>query len=263
MNRRNVIDMNGYQPYGKMTSSCDTREIAEKRIVWPEVAKKDLGNGVVSRIIEKRDAKKVAQFWRESYPEMYGSQHEWLLNPEEYEGQVALKDNWEEDSRSKIYFMLIGESEPTGKIMFATMVTKYDQNLQIEMTFFAMHPDVRKGKGGFDVWKEMTEFYKWMEATGAEYATVFLETWHNITQYIWFKRMGFKIAGIFPGNFTRWCGGQNEYRGCTVHMYSFLNNGEKYANRPEDWELLPEVRELWEVLEKINAKSENTVVQER
>jgi len=263
MNRRNVIDMSGYRPYGKMTSSCDIREITEKRNVWPDVTRKDLGNGVFSRIIERKDVEKAAEFWRASYPEMYGSQHEWLLNPEEYEGRVAMKDNWEEDCGSKIYFMLIGESEPTGKILFATMVTKYDQNLQIEMTFFAMHPDVRKGKGGFDVWQEMTDFYKWMEATGAEYATVFLETWHNITQYIWFKRMGFKIAGISPGNFTRWCGGQYEYRGCTVHMYSFLNNGERYTNKPEDWELLPEVKELWDVLEKINAKSEIMVVQER
>jgi N-acetylglutamate synthase-like GNAT family acetyltransferase len=259
MDKQNKIDMSRYKPYGKITSSCDTREIKEKRIVWPDVTKKDLGDGVVSRVIEKKDAENVAEFWKESYPEIYGSQHEWMLRPEEYESRVALKDNWEEDSKNKIYFMLIGESEQTGKILFATMVTKYDYNLQIEMTFFAIHPDVRKGKGGFDVWKEMTDFYKWMQATGAEYATVFLETWHNITQYIWFKRMGFKIAGIFPGNYTRWCGDQNEYRGCTVHMYSFLNDGEKYSNKSDDWQLLPEVKELWDVMEKINAKSEKDI----
>jgi hypothetical protein len=260
MDKKSKIDMSIYKPYGKTTSSCESREIREKRIVWPDMTKKDLGNGVAARIIEKKDIENVAEFWRDSYPEIYGSQHEWLLHPEKYEGRVALKDNWKEDSKNKLYFMSIGESEKTGKVMFGNMVTKYDHNLQIELTFFAMHPDVRKGKGGFDVWKEMTEFYKWMEATGAEYATVFLETWHDITQYIWFKRMGFKIAGIFPGNYTRWCGDKNEYRGCTVHMYSFMNNGEKYTNRPADWKLLPEVKELWDVMEKINAKSEDIAI---
>ena len=262
MDKKNKIDMSKYRPFEKSTLSCEVREIKEKKIVWPDMIKRDLGDGIVSRIIEKKDIVNVAEFWRESYPEIYGSQHEWMLCPEEYEGRVALKDNLKEDSENKIYFISIGEVEKSGKIVFANMVTKYDHNLQIELTFFAIHPDVRKGKGGFNIWKELSEFYKWMEATGAEYVTVFLETWHNTTQHIWFQRMGFKIAGIFPGNYTRWCGDQNEYRGCTVHMYRFINNGEKYTNNSTDWKLLPEVKELWGFMEKINAKSEDIAIKD-
>jgi len=61
------------------------------------------------------------------------------------------------------------------------------------------------------------------------YVTVFCETWHNITQYLWFKRMGWKVAGIFPGNYTRWAGDQKEYRACTVHFYRLINNAERYS----------------------------------
>ena len=34
-----------------------------------------------------------------------------------------------------------------------------------------------------------------------------------------------------------------------------MNNGEKYAAKPEEWDLLPEIRQLWEYLESINAHS--------
>jgi hypothetical protein len=67
--------------------------------------------------------------------------------------------------------------------------------------------------------------------------------------------MGWKIAGIFPGNFTRWAGGEKEYRGCTIHFYRFLNNGDKISTKPEEWDLLPEIRDLYDFMEKINAQS--------
>ena len=78
----------------------------------------------------------------------------------------------------------------------------------------------------------------------------------NISQYVSFKRIGWKIGGIFPGQYTRWAGGDEEYRGCTVHFYKFINGGEQYTTQPEEWDLLPEVEELWKAMEKINAKSE-------
>jgi hypothetical protein len=45
-------------------------------------------------------------------------------------------------------------------------------------------------------------------------------------------------------------------------MYSFLNDGEKYSNKSDDWQLLPEVKELWDVMEKINAKSEGITIRD-
>ncbi len=250
------LDMTPYRPYRKIGTSCDLREIRNKKVVWPliDYCDSDYPNFRL-RIIALKDINAVAELWRNAYPDVYGSVHEWILHPEEYENRVAFVDNWEADSRTMPHTVMIGEDQETGGIVMASIYTKWDQNLHVEASFFAIHPDYRKGRISSAIWTNLALFYKWLEDSGAEYVTVFCETWHNITQYIWFKRFGWKIAGIFPGNFTRWAGGNREYRGCTVHFYRFINGGDKYATTPEEWDLLSEIRELWEYLEKINAHS--------
>jgi hypothetical protein len=96
------------------------------------------------------------------------------------------------------------------------------------------------------------------DETNAEYLTSFCETWHSITQYLCFKQWGWKIAGIFPGNVTRWSGENSEYRGCTVYFYKFINQGEKYSTKPKEWQMLPEIEKLWECLEELNSYSDDT-----
>jgi len=90
-------------------------------------------------------------------------------------------------------------------------------------------------------------------ASGAEYLTTFVETWHDITQK-WCIKDGWQVAGIFPGNFVRWKDPDQEYRGCTIHCYYFLANVEDYATKPDEWSLAPEFKELWEVMQRINKK---------
>ena len=91
------------------------------------------------------------------------------------------------------------------------------------------------------------------QVSGAEYLTTFLETWHTITQAETLKTAsGWKVAGIFHGNFTRWAKDQQEYRACEVYMYRFINDGDKYATKPGEWQLQPELRQLWEALEAFN-----------
>jgi len=250
------IDMTPYQPYKKMGKSCELREIRDKKIVWPLIDQVDQQNpNFRLRAITRNDLDAVAELWRASYPEVYGSVHEWILDPKEYEERVAFAENWADHSVSRPHAVMVGEDIAAKKIVMSSIYTKWDQNLQVEASFIAIHPDARKGKIGDSIWSNLASFYKWLEGSGAEYVTVFCETWHNITQYIWFKRLGWKIAGIFPGNFTRWAGGTTEYRGCTVHFYRLLNDGEKYSVTSEEWDLLPEVKELWDFMERINAQS--------
>ena len=72
--------------------------------------------------------------------------------------------------------------------------------------------------------------------SGAEYFTTFCETWHDITQN-WCIGGGWKIAGIFPGNFIRCNDDGEEYRGCTVHFYKFAGKSVHCVTRPEEWPL--------------------------
>jgi hypothetical protein len=250
------IDMSSYQPYRKMGKTCELREIGDKKVIWPLIDHIDSDNpNFRLRNITLNDLDAVAELWRVSYPEVFGSVHEWILDPKAYEDRVAFAEHWADHSVSRPHAVMVGEDLATKKIVMSSIYTKWDKNLQVEASFIAIAPDARKGKIGDSIWSNLASFYQWLEMSGAEYVTVFCETWHNITQYIWFKRLGWKIAGIFPGNFTRWAGDGHEYRGCTIHFYRLLNGGEKYSNLPEEWDLLPEVRELWDCMERINAKS--------
>ena len=247
------IDMSAYRPYRPMGLSCRTRPIRDKRVAWirPEPAT-HLKGRFVGRPLSAGDLEAAADLWRWSYPEIYGSSHDFLLHPEDYPGRAALLETWEEDCLSTPHCMVVAEEAATGRLAAGALMTKFDQNLQIEFTFAGTHPDFRR-QGLMDFLGKI--MHRLAVASGAEYLTTFLETWHTITQDKTLKwAEGWKIAGIFPGNFTRWAGGQEEYRACEVHLYKFINDGDSFSSRPEEWHLHPEVRRLWETIEEINRR---------
>lgn len=247
------LNMSPYQPYRAMAQSCRTRPIRDKQVVWvkPEVQPHQDGR-FVGRPLSRADLKAAAELWRRAYPEVYGSAHDFILFPDEYEARMALAETWEEDSSRKPCCMLVAAEVATSRLAAATLMTKFDRNLQIEYTFAGTDPEYRQ-LGLMSLLGNMMA--KMVRASGAEYLTTFLETWHTITQARTLKLgQGWKIAGIFPGNFTRWAGNQQEYRACEVHMYQFINKGEDYATKPEEWSLHPDLRPLWEELEAINRR---------
>lgn len=139
------------------------------------------------------------------------------------------------------------------------MYTKDDQNLQVEFSFGAIHPAYRKGISGNKLVEAALSYLKLLEEkSGAEYLNAFCETWHSISQFLCLKIWGWKLAGIFPGQYTRWCGENQEYRGCTVHFYKLVGDAEKYTTKPDEWKLLPEVKKIWEALEEINLHANAT-----
>ena len=246
------LDMSMYRPFREMGKTCRSREIREKKVLWPRFDVPSLMNGRFRvRTIGRGDLEKTAEFWRCSYPEIYGSNYGFLLYPEEIEKNVALVDNWEEDRIKKPHLVIVLEETSSEDFVSSAMLTKFDLNLEIEFSMVATHPKWR-GKGlsrliGVAVHDKIAE-------SGAEYLTTFLETWHEITQKRLMFRGGWKIAGIFPGRFTRWKGGDQEYRGCVIYMYRFIGEGEEYATKPEEWILAPELKELWNCIERVNQK---------
>jgi hypothetical protein len=247
------LDMTPYRPYRSMGRSCLTRPIKDKQVIWvrPKVRTSPDGH-FVARPLQTAEFAAAAQLWRHAYPEVYGTDHEFILFPEDYSAHFILADSWEPDCRVKKCCMLVAAEVATGRLVAATIMTKFDRNLQIEYTFAGTHPDYR-GRGLMDL---LSKPMGWMARnSGAEYLTTFLETWHTITQARTLKfGQGWKIAGIFPGNFTRWNGDNQEYRACEIYLYKFLHDGEKYATKPEEWQLHPEIRRLWECLENVNAR---------
>jgi hypothetical protein len=247
------LDMSPYHPYRDMGRSCHTRTIREKVVRWAKPETRETGDGrFVGRPLGRANIEAAVELWRHAYPELYGSSHDFMLYPEDYEGRMALVETWAEDSVKKPCCMLVVQEKATDRLTAASLMTKFDHNLQIEWTFAGTHPDYRQmGLMGL-----LGEMMGWMcKVSGAEYLTTFLETWHTITQGETLKMgKGWRVAGIFPGNFTRWAGDQQEYRACEVHMYRFINEGDKYATKPEEWQLHPELQRLWESLEAFNLR---------
>ncbi len=246
-----MLDMSKYRPFKEMGKTCKTRKIKEKKVIWPDFTLGPFLNGKYRvRMIGRGDVEEVAELWRQSYPELYGSPYEFVLFPEEYEEKVALRETWDGDRLNKKHCMPVVEETETRKLVTVALLTKEDKNLEIEYSLLGTHPDYRKKRFTYGLGWAIREK---IEESGAEYLTAFLETWHDITQIL-ALRGGSRLAGIFPGRFTRWQGNQQEYRGCVVYIYNFIGEGEEYSTKPEEWMLSPEIRELWEALEKINRK---------
>ena len=254
------LDMNGVKPFRKMDKTVKTREINDKRVTWPFIEKTYGNNEIQLRVIEKKDISEVSELWKKCYGELYGSslKYDWVLYPERYEETVALRENWETDKIEKNFCMVVWENVNVKKIVGAWALWKDDRNLQIEFSIGIADPDFKKEKNReTSLIVRSKDFINLIEKeSGAEYLTSFCETWHNKTQYLCFKQWGFKIAGIFPGQYTRWNGDQNEYRGCEVHFYKFLGDCEKYITKFEEWSILPEFKKIWDALEEVNKLSE-------
>lgn len=50
---------------------------------------------------------------------------------------------------------------------------------------------------------------------------------------------GWKIAGIFTGNLTRWNRDNQEYRACEVSLYQFINDGKNMPRSPRSSSFTP------------------------
>jgi GNAT superfamily N-acetyltransferase len=248
-----TLDMKPYAPYRRMALTCQTRPIQEKQVLWVMPQPKFHKNGrFLGRVLSRRDIEAAAELWRWAYPEVYGSAHDFILFPEEYESRLALAETWDKDSRGKPFCMLVAEEVASGRLVAGTLMTKLDKNLQVEYTFAGTHPEFRR-QGLMTLLGSL--MHRMALVSGAEYLTTFLETWHTITQEKTLKfAEGWQIAGIFPGNFIRWAGNNQEYRACEVYMYRFINNGDRYATKPAEWSLHPNLEKLWRVLEDINSR---------
>ncbi len=251
------LDMSSYRPFRAMGQSCRTRPIREKTVRWIKPEPRESRDGrFVGRPLARADLETAAELWRQAYPELYGSSHDFMLYPEDYQARMALVETWEEDSLTKPCCMLVAQEKATGRLAAASLMTKIDQNLQIEWTFAGTHPDYRQ----LGLMALLGDLMDRMSAvSGAEYLTTFLETWHTITQAETLKIVkGWRVAGIFPGNFTRWAGGQQKYRACEIHMYRFINEGESFATQPAEWQLHPDLQRLWEALAAFNRRVTET-----
>jgi hypothetical protein len=107
-NAMRFLDMSPYAPFRHMGQSCQTRSIREKTVRWvkPKLWEDKEGR-FVGRPLARADIEAAADLWRHAYPELYGSSHDFMLYPKDYEARMALVDTWETDSLEKPCCMLV------------------------------------------------------------------------------------------------------------------------------------------------------------
>ncbi len=248
---KTTINLSEYRSYKKMGQSCQLKDIAEFQVNWPKfTAEKNLiNNGLSMRYMCGNDIDEVVELWKNVYPEAYGSTHQFVFDSQWYGDNVLLDENWVTDKKRKIYAILLLEDLRESKPVGILLMTKTDQNLQVEFTMGGLHSAFREKKVFYLFFKSILDT---ISTTEAELITVFAETWHSKTQEL-MDNHGFKVWGIFPGNMIRWSHDQKCYRACEVHYYKFINDGEKYATGFDEWVLSSKSKILWQDLEKLNS----------
>ena len=110
---RTMIELGN--PYREMATTCSTRPLAEKKIVWKRFESEPFEKGTFqAKVLSERFIDSAASVFRKAYPEVYGSPHEFVLIPERYAGHIAFDENWEEDSRSKVCCMSVVGGDRAG-----------------------------------------------------------------------------------------------------------------------------------------------------
>ena len=191
---------------------------------------------------------RVVELWKNVYPEVYGSTHQFVFDTQWYEENVLFDENWKTDAKTIKHAIVLLEDLKGGQFVGLLLMTKYDQNLQVEFTIGGLHSTFREKKVFYPFFKNILNM---ISKTEVELITVFAETWHNKTQEL-MENHGFKIWGIFPGNTVRWSRDQKCYRACEVHYYKFVNDGESYATSFDEWVLSEKSTKLWQILQKLN-----------
>jgi len=227
------------------------KNIAEFHVSWPKLAT-NAGledSNFIMRYMYGSEIERVVELWKNVYPEVYGSTHQFVFDPQWYKGNVLFDENWETEAKKNKYAIMLLEDLREDQLIGILLMTKFDQNLQVELTMGGLHSNFRKKQVFYPFFKNILDSFL---KTEVELITVFAETWHKKTQEL-MDYYGFKIWGIFPGNMIRWSYDQKCYRACEVHYYKFVNNGEKHSTCYEEWVLSEKSNKLWQVLEKLNA----------
>jgi len=247
---KTTINLSEYQPYKKMGQSCQLKDIADFQVNWPKLtlAKSLINSGLSMRYMCGNDINEVVELWKDVYPEAYGSTHQFVFDSQWYARNVLLYENWVADKKRKKHAIILLEDLKKSNLVGILLMTKVDQNLQVELTMGGLHSTFREKQAFYPFFKNILDS---ILTTEAELITVFAETWHSKTQEL-MDAHGFKVWGIFPGNMIRWSHDHKCYRACEVHYYKFINDGEKYATGFDEWVLSPKSKKLWQDLEKLN-----------
>ncbi len=140
------LNTSGFSPYKNMGQSCDLKDITEFQVNWPklETTRHLTDNKLDLRYMRQSDVADVIELWKDVYPEVYGSTHQFVFDSEWYDDSVLFEENWKKDAKEKQYAIIIMEDHNVNQLIGILLMTKWDQNLQIELTMGGFHSSSRE-----------------------------------------------------------------------------------------------------------------------
>ena len=112
------LNVSNLTSYKQMGNSCKLKDIAEFRVLWPKLttASNLSKKGLVMRYLRGEDIDAVIELWENVYPEVYGSTHQMVFDPQWYNGNVLLDENWATDAKEKQYAIILMEDLAANQI---------------------------------------------------------------------------------------------------------------------------------------------------
>jgi hypothetical protein len=92
------------------------------------------------------DIDEVVELWKNVYPEAFGSTHQFVFDSQWYEGNVLFGENWKADAKKKKYAIILLEDLKESQLVGILLMTKWDQNLQVEFTMGGLHSAFPQGE---------------------------------------------------------------------------------------------------------------------
>jgi hypothetical protein len=103
------------------------------------------------------DIDEVVELWKNVYPEAFGSPHQFVFDSQWYEGNVLFDEKWRADAKKKKYAIILLEDLKKSQLVGILLMTKMDQNLQIEFTMGGLHSAFREKKVFYPFFKNILD----------------------------------------------------------------------------------------------------------
>jgi hypothetical protein len=236
------LDMSKYKPYKDQRGLSKFKSLKDRKMFWPMNEKHVLDSKYLLRPLRDYEIDDVVEIYREGFPELYGNDNHGVAL---WSDSISELLKTEKGFMQGSWFIYVAEKLDMKKIVGVMLIRMDKGNMSIHWESGVIHPQYRGARGLF---KEMCIFNDELsEKSGAEYSSIIAATFHPITQK-YFKELGWKLRGVFPGFLLSWNHEDKYYRRSVVMFDKFFNNGKELV--PKTAELIPEAEKIFNLSEE-------------
>lgn len=215
-----------------------TKAVVWKKVSWKFAVKGDV---LVFKPLHENQISEAIAFFKREYPGIQDSYYGCYVERKFYRSEVALRNHWAKHARKKPILFYVFESQKTGKIVAAVGANKDGHLPLIVSNVAAVAAQYRSAR----VFKKLVAWYVRVVILSGIVHGISVASSMNAAAQRAYLDCGFKVCGIVPGGDVVY-----DKRGkmrfvADVYFHIFGGGGEKLMISDQHWDLVPEVRRLW------------------